>query len=75
MLEPQQYDSFVWLMRRSYLIITDSGGIQEEAPSINVPVVVTSDTERMEAVHSGACILAGTNPNSINSLVLGCLKI
>ena len=75
LLEPQQYDSFVWLMRRSYLIITDSGGIQEEAPSINVPVVVTrNDTERMEAVHSGACILAGTNPNSINSLVLRLLE-
>lgn len=75
LLEPQQYDTFVWLMRRSYIIITDSGGIQEEAPSLNIPVIVTrNDTERMEAVHSGACILAGTNPNSINRLVVRLLE-
>ena len=70
LLDPQPYDSFVWLMQKSVLIITDSGGIQEEAPSLNVPVVVTrNDTERMEAVNSGACILAGTKPATINSIV------
>ena len=70
LLDPQPYDSFVWLMQKSTLIITDSGGIQEEAPSLNVPVVVTrNDTERMDAVHGGACILAGTDPESINSSV------
>ena len=66
LFSPQPYDLFVWLMMRSYIIITDSGGIQEEAPSLNKPVIVTrSTTERMEAIDAGACELAGTNGKDI----------
>lgn len=64
--EPPPYPEFVWLMDRSRLIITDSGGIQEEAPSLSKPVVVTRDrTERPEAVEAGAAFLAGTSVSEI----------
>jgi UDP-N-acetylglucosamine 2-epimerase (non-hydrolysing) len=54
LLEPLEYLPFVYLMDRSYLIITDSGGIQEEAPSLGKPILVTRDTtERPEAVDAG----------------------
>ena len=70
LLDPQPYEFFIWLMKNSRIIITDSGGIQEEAPSLNIPVVVTrNDTERMEAVKTGACILAGTSPKHIKNIV------
>lgn len=53
LIDPQPYDSFVWLMSRANLIITDSGGIQEEAPSLGVPVIVLRDyTERAEGLIS-----------------------
>jgi UDP-N-acetylglucosamine 2-epimerase (non-hydrolysing) len=62
LLEPLEYLPFVYLMDRSYLIITDSGGIQEEAPSLGKPVLVTRDTtERPEAVEAGTVKLVGTN--------------
>ncbi|MGI4850798.1 MAG: non-hydrolyzing UDP-N-acetylglucosamine 2-epimerase [Janthinobacterium lividum] len=66
LIEPQDYLPFVYLMNRSYIILTDSGGIQEEAPSLGKPVVVFRDTtERPEAVESGTVILSGSNQKSI----------
>ncbi|NNC72250.1 MAG: UDP-N-acetylglucosamine 2-epimerase (non-hydrolyzing) [Sphingomonadaceae bacterium] len=68
LIEPQDYLPFVYLMDRSHLIITDSGGIQEEAPSLGKPVLVTRDvTERPEAVDAGTCQLVGTDPERIVS--------
>lgn len=62
LINPLSYSSFVWLMNQSYLIITDSGGVQEEAPSLGKPVLVMRDTtERPEAVEAGTVILVGTN--------------
>jgi UDP-N-acetylglucosamine 2-epimerase (non-hydrolysing) len=64
--EPADYLSFVYLMDRSYLIITDSGGIQEEAPSLGKPVLVMRDvTERPEAVEAGTVQLVGTDVDAI----------
>lgn len=62
LLPPQDYLPFVWLMDRADLIVTDSGGIQEEAPSLRTPVLVTRDvTERPEAVDAGTARLVGTD--------------
>ncbi|WP_412509523.1 non-hydrolyzing UDP-N-acetylglucosamine 2-epimerase, partial [Roseovarius sp. SYSU LYC5161] len=62
LIEPQDYLPFVWLMRRAHLIITDSGGVQEEAPSLGKPVLVMRDTtERPEAVEAGTVKLVGTD--------------
>lgn len=59
--EPAPYPEFVWLMDRSYLIVTDSGGVQEEAPSLRKPILVTRETtERPEALDAGAVELVGT---------------
>lgn len=64
--EPQQYLPFIYLMGRSHIIVSDSGGIQEEAPSLGKPVLVTRDTtERPEAVAAGTVKLVGTNPDLI----------
>jgi UDP-N-acetylglucosamine 2-epimerase (non-hydrolysing) len=61
LIEPEEYIPFVYLMSRCELIITDSGGIQEEAPSLGKPVLVTRDTtERPEAVAAGTVTLVGT---------------
>lgn len=66
LMEPLDYLSFVWLMDRSYLIITDSGGVQEEAPSLGKPVLVMRETtERPEALESGTVRLVGTDQNTI----------
>lgn len=66
LMEPLPYLSFVHLMNRSHLIITDSGGIQEEAPSLGKPVLVTRETtERPEAVSAGTVRLVGTDTRSI----------
>jgi UDP-N-acetylglucosamine 2-epimerase (non-hydrolysing) len=63
---PLEYVPFIELMRRAYLILTDSGGIQEEAPSLRIPVLVMRDTtERPEAAQAGAARLVGTNSDSI----------
>lgn len=62
LVDPQPYLPFVWLLNRSSLIVTDSGGIQEEAPSLGKPVLVTRDTtERPEAVDAGTVKLVGTD--------------
>jgi UDP-N-acetylglucosamine 2-epimerase (non-hydrolysing) len=66
LVDPLDYFSFVYLMNCSYLILTDSGGIQEEAPSLGKPVLVMrNNTERPEAIDSGAAILVGTNMKKI----------
>ena len=66
LIEPLDYLPFVFLMGRSYLILTDSGGVQEEAPSLGKPVLVMRDTtERPEAVEAGTVILVGTNERKI----------
>jgi UDP-N-acetylglucosamine 2-epimerase (non-hydrolysing) len=66
LIEPQEYLPFVYLMDRSYLILTDSGGIQEEAPSLGKPVLVMRETtERPEAVDAGTVVLVGTDKNKI----------
>ncbi len=66
LIAPLSYPSFVWLMSQSFLIITDSGGVQEEAPSLGKPVLVMRDTtERPEAVEAGTVLLVGTDTNKI----------
>lgn len=66
LIEPQDYLPFVYLMDRAHLILTDSGGIQEEAPSLGKPVLVMRDTtERPEAVRAGTVRLVGTNRQTI----------
>lgn len=62
LIEPQQYLPFIYLMNRAHIILTDSGGIQEEAPSLGKPVLVMRDTtERPEAIEAGTVKLVGTN--------------
>lgn len=68
LVEPLAYPAFIWLMEKSHVIITDSGGIQEEAPSLGKPVLVTRDTtERPEAVKEGTVLLVGTDSQKISS--------
>jgi UDP-N-acetylglucosamine 2-epimerase (non-hydrolysing) len=71
LVEPLGYESFVYLMTKSHLILTDSGGIQEEAPSLKKPVLVMrSVTERSEAVEAGAAQLVGTKTREITKTTL-----
>jgi len=66
LIQPQQYLSFIYLMNQAYIILTDSGGIQEEAPSLGKPVLVMRDTtERPEAVEAGTVRLVGTSVDKI----------
>ncbi len=66
LIEPQDYLPFVWLMKHAWLILTDSGGIQEEAPSLGKPVLVMRETtERPEAVKAGTVRLVGTDSRLI----------
>lgn len=68
LIPPLDYEAFIWLMNKSFFILTDSGGIQEEAPSLGKPVLVMRDiTERPEAVEAGTVILVGTNKECIVS--------
>jgi len=74
LIAPLDYEPFVYLMSKSYLILTDSGGIQEEAPSLGKPVLVMRDTtERPEALEAGTVKLVGTDPavivNEVNNLL------
>lgn len=64
--EPAGYEDFVWLMDRCRFLISDSGGVQEEAPCLGKPVLVTRDTtERPEGITAGTCRLVGTDPAAI----------
>lgn len=68
LIEPLDYLSFLYMMRKSHLVMTDSGGVQEEAPSLGKPVIVMRDTtERPEAVDAGTVILAGTETETMAS--------
>ncbi len=70
LIEPQQYLPFIYLMNRSHIILTDSGGIQEEAPSLGKPVLVMRDTtERPEAVEAGTVKLVGTNVDVMTAAI------
>lgn len=71
LIEPQDYLPFVYLMQQAHLILTDSGGVQEEAPSLGKPVLVMRDTtERPEAVEAGTVRLVGTDDARIESAVV-----
>jgi UDP-N-acetylglucosamine 2-epimerase (non-hydrolysing) len=75
LIEPLQYLQFVYLMEKSYLILTDSGGVQEEAPGLGKPVLVMRDTtERPEAVEAGTVLLVGTNRDKIEQGVSNLLE-
>lgn len=66
LVEPAGYEDFVWLMDRCTFILSDSGGVQEEAPSLGKPVLVLRDeTERPEGVQAGTCRMVGTDPDRI----------
>jgi UDP-N-acetylglucosamine 2-epimerase (non-hydrolysing) len=66
LIDPLEYTAFVDLMSRSYLLLTDSGGIQEEGPSLGKPILVMRDkTERPEAVEAGTAKLVGTDQDTI----------
>ena len=68
LIEPVDYLQFVWLMNRCSFLISDSGGVQEEAPSLGKPVLVMRDTtERPEGIGAGTCRLVGTDPEKILS--------
>jgi UDP-N-acetylglucosamine 2-epimerase (non-hydrolysing) len=71
LIAPQDYLPFVYLMNQSHIILTDSGGVQEEAPSLGKPVLVMRDTtERPEAVEAGTVKLVGTNAQAIKQAVI-----
>ncbi len=75
LIAPLDYEPFVYLMSKSYLILTDSGGIQEEAPSLGKPVLVMRDTtERPEALEAGTVKLVGTDTDTIVNEVNKLLK-
>lgn len=75
LLEPLDYPSFVWLMKRSHIILTDSGGVQEEAPSLGKPVLVMREvTERVEGIEAGTAKIVGTNKNRIVKETLKLLR-
>ena len=75
LIDPLAYHDFIWLMNRSKIIITDSGGVQEEAPSLGKPVLVMRNTtERPEAVEVGTVLLVGTNEDLIVSKALDLLN-
>lgn len=66
LIDPAGYENFVWLMDHCCFLLSDSGGVQEEAPSLGKPVLVTRETtERPEGVASGTCRLVGTDPEKI----------
>ncbi|MGB5653088.1 MAG: UDP-N-acetylglucosamine 2-epimerase (non-hydrolyzing) [Robiginitalea sp.] len=75
LIHPLAYPAFVWLMNKSYLVITDSGGVQEEAPSLGKPVLVMRETtERPEAVEACTVILVGTDQKKIVDEALALLN-
>src|SRR4030067_2214604 len=66
LIEPIEYEPFVYLMNQSFFILTDSGGIQEEAPSLGKPVLVMREvTERLEGIEAGTCMLVGSHRKTI----------
>ena len=75
LIPPQDYEHFVFLLKHTYFVLTDSGGIQEEAPSLGKPVLVMRETtERPEAISAGTVILVGANQSTIVSKVAELLE-
>ncbi|MDG1330405.1 MAG: UDP-N-acetylglucosamine 2-epimerase (non-hydrolyzing) [Flavobacteriaceae bacterium] len=75
LIDPLAYQDFIWMMNRAKIIITDSGGVQEEAPSLGKPVLLMRDTtERPEAVDAGTVLLVGTNKELIVTEALDLLN-
>ena len=75
LIEPLDYFPFVWLAGKACLVLTDSGGVQEEVPSLGIPVLVMRDkTERPEGVESGVCRLVGTEADVIEREVMAVLE-
>ena len=68
LIKPLSYEDFIWFMDKSFFVLSDSGGVQEEAPSLSKPVLVMRDTtERPEGVEAGTCELVGTDAAKIMS--------
>ncbi|HOM48333.1 MAG TPA: UDP-N-acetylglucosamine 2-epimerase, partial [Candidatus Hydrogenedentes bacterium] len=66
LIEPLAYENFVWAMNRAYFLLSDSGGVQEEAPHLGKPVIVMrGTTERPEAIEAGTSLLVGTDREKI----------
>ena len=66
LIDPLPYDELIYIMSQSWLIMTDSGGIQEEAPALNIPIIVMRETtERIEGIESGCSVLGGTKSERI----------
>jgi UDP-N-acetylglucosamine 2-epimerase (non-hydrolysing) len=66
LIGPLDYPELIWLMDKCYLVLTDSGGVQEEAPTLGKPVLVMREvTERQEGIEAGTALLVGTNPETI----------
>jgi UDP-N-acetylglucosamine 2-epimerase (non-hydrolysing) len=75
LIEPLDYPDFIWLMNKSYIVLTDSGGLQEEAPSLGKPVLVMREvTERQEGITAGTARLVGTDKNEIIKMVTRLLE-
>ena len=75
LIEPQEYPQFISLMAKATLILTDSGGVQEEAPSLHVPILVMRDTtERQEVIEQGFGFLVGTDPDKMLNLTKQCFR-
>jgi len=75
LIDPLDYPSFVWLMHMSHVILTDSGGVQEEAPSLGKPVLVMREvTERVEGVEAGTAKIVGTDAEKIIGETLTLLR-
>jgi UDP-N-acetylglucosamine 2-epimerase (non-hydrolysing) len=75
LVEPLQYPEFAAMLRRAHLVLTDSGGVQEEAPTLRTPVLVMRDTtERPEAIAAGTAKLVGTERTTITREVLRLLS-
>jgi len=74
LIAPVAYPEMIWLMQRCYFVITDSGGVQEEAPSLGKPVLVIREvTERIEGIEAGTALLVGTNPDRIKERAIALL--
>ena len=75
LIEPQEYEPFIYLLKHSYFVLTDSGGIQEEAPSLGKPVLLMRDaTERPEALAAGTVELVGAKSEKIVEAVTNLLE-
>jgi UDP-N-acetylglucosamine 2-epimerase (non-hydrolysing) len=75
LIEPVEYSKLIQIMNNSYFVLTDSGGIQEEAPSLGKPVLVMRNvTERTEGIDAGTCFLTGTNPRVIKNKIIELLE-